>query len=214
LLPSADKKVFQTDLLMLSNGKASRSEAVALLVLLNTVFKGLIEVNRTIPNATGLPEADELRLFVANGGPTLLDEYAPRLVDWLPPANLLHFVVVISLLANAMTLWHRFRLWRIDSARCQLEEQILDLFGHRYTLAEIALLEVAPGDFKPPERALLNGLIHETQRLRERIRRQAASLIVPMGAELYYRYQESLLYTQLQALRQFRERRQAMDDGR
>jgi TRAP-type uncharacterized transport system substrate-binding protein len=49
-LPQTDKKVFRIDLLMLSNGETSRSEAVAMLVLLDRVFKGFIEVNRNTPN--------------------------------------------------------------------------------------------------------------------------------------------------------------------
>ncbi|MDS4027148.1 MAG: hypothetical protein RKO25_09240 [Candidatus Contendobacter sp.] len=95
-LPRTNKKVFQTDLLMLSNGEASRSETVAMLVLLDAIFKNFVEINRSTPNDTGLREARDLKAFLKNGGPSLLDEYAPRLVNLMPPVNILHYVVLIS----------------------------------------------------------------------------------------------------------------------
>jgi hypothetical protein len=126
-------------------------------------------------------------------------------LDILPPANLLHAVVVISLLMNAMTLMHRFRLWRIDHHRVQLEEQTLALFGRHYTVMELALLKPKAEEFNAGRRQRLNVLIDETQALRQRIRRYSVALIVPMGSEMFYRTQETLVEGQLQALRRFRE---------
>jgi len=40
------------------------------------------------------------------------------------------------------------------------------------------------------------------------VRRYSVSFVVPMGAEIYYRHQETLIDEQLQALRQFRARLQ------
>lgn len=205
-LPQTNKNVFQIDLLMLSNGKASRSETVAMLVLLDTVFKGFVEVNRHTPNNTGLQEAQDLKPFLTNGGPSLLDEYAPWLVSLMPPANILHYVVVISLLFNATVVWHRFRLWRIDAKWLKLREQAFDLFGHHYTIEEIGQLQPKPGEFGAHQTERLNELIRDLQLLRPRIRRFSVSLIVPMGAEYYYRQQERMVDDALRALHQLRAR--------
>jgi hypothetical protein len=205
-LPQTDKKVFQTDLLMLSNGEASRSETVAMLVLLDAVFKGFIEVNQNTPNDTKLQEARDLRPFLKNGGPSLLDEYAPRLVNLMPPANILHYVVVISLLFNATVLWHRFRLWRIDAKRLKLQDRAFDLFGHHHTVEEIGQLRPEPGGFSPRQKEILDELIRDFQLLRPWIHQLSVSLIVPLGAELYYRQQERLVEESLRALRQLRAR--------
>lgn len=205
-LPQTDKKVFRIDLLMLSNGEASRSEAVAMLVLLDRVFKGFIEVNRNTPNTTGLQEVTELNPFLKNGGPSLMDEYAPRLMDLMPTPNILHYVVVISLLFNATVLWHRFRLWRIDAKRLKLKERLLDLFGHHFTIEEIMQLQPEPGEFSPRQKEMLDELIRDIQLLRPWIHKLSVSVIVPLGTELYYRQQERLVEDALQALRQFRAR--------
>ena len=212
-LPQTNKKVFQTDLLMLSNGETSRSETVAMLVLLDAVFKGFIEINQSTPNDTGLQEAPDLKPFLRNGGPSLLDEYAPRLVNWMPPANLLHYAVVISVLFNVMVLWHRFRLWRIDAKWLKLKEQTLDLFGHQYTVEEIGKLRLAPGEFSARQKERLDELIRDLQLLRPRIRQLSVSLVVPMGAEYYYRQQERLVDDTLRALRQLRARLYESETG-
>jgi hypothetical protein len=205
-LPRAAKQTFQTDVLVLTHRGVSRSKKMEMLGLLDATFKGFIDLNRNRENRTGLAEIADLKGFLQNGGPDLLDQYAPRLLDILPPANLLHAVVVISLLMNAMTLMHRFRLWRIDHQRVQLEEQTLALFGQAYTVTELALLTPKVGEFDAERRQRLNVLIDETQALRQRIRRYSVALIVPMGSEMFYRTQETLVDGQLQALRRFRAR--------
>jgi hypothetical protein len=212
-LPRTAKKTFQLDMLMLTNRHVSRSKKVEMLGLMDTAFKGFVDLNRNTENHTGLAEVADLRPFVQNGGPSVLDEYAPRLLDFMPPANLLHYVVVVSLLLNAMTLWHRFRLWRIDHQRIHLEDRALAFFGRNHTIMEISLLTPKPGDFDGERRRMLDVLIDETQTLRQRIRRYSVAMIVPMGSEMYYRSQESLVDGQLQALRRFRDRLNRLGKG-
>jgi len=204
--PQTNKKVLQTDLLMLGNREASRSETVAMLVLLDAVFKGFIEVNQNTPNDTGLQEAPDLKPFLKNGGPNLLDEYAPWLVSLMPPANILHYVVLVSLLFNAAAVWHRFRLWRIDAQWLKIKEQTFDLFGHYYTIEEIGQIQPKPGEFNARQTERLHKLIRDLQLLRPRIRQLSVSLIVPMGAEYYYRQQERMVDDALRVLRQLRAR--------
>ncbi len=212
-LPRTASKTFQMDVLMLTRRHVSRSKKVEMLGLMDSVFKGFIDLNRNTENHTGLQEIGDLKPFIQNGGPNVLDEYAPRLLDFMPPANWLHYVVVISLLLNAMTLWHRFRLWRIDQLRIQLEDKALALFGQSHTVMEIALLTPKPGEFNADRRRMLDALIDETQSLRQRVRRYSVAMIVPMGAEMYYRSQEGLVDGQLQALRRFRDRLTKLEKG-
>src|SRR5262245_48572271 len=44
----------------------------------------------------------------------------------------------LSLLFNAMALWHRFRLWRIDAHRVRANGTISLLFGAWVTVGEIS----------------------------------------------------------------------------
>ncbi len=213
-LPLTDKKVLQTDLLMLSNGEASRSQAVAMLVLLDSAFKGFIQVNDTTPNTTNLREAKDLKPFLKNGGPSFMDEYAPRLMDFMPPANILHYLVALSLLFNATVIWHRFRLWRIDAKRLKLKERLLDLFGHQYTIDEIARLQPRPGEFSPRQKEMLDELIRDIQLLRPWIRQLSVSPIVPLGTEIYYRHQERLVEDALRSLHELRGRLRELDEPR
>lgn len=192
LLPKTNKKVFQVDTLVLGDGSASRSDVVALLVLLNETFHGFIDYNRGTPNDTGLAKSRDLLTFIDNGGPNFLDEYAPGLVNLMPPANLFHYVVVISLLMNLLSGWNRWRLYRVDSNRIKIENQIRDLFGSKLTLEEIKLdqhmnIEV--------DKNLLNELIIQSEQLLQRCRKHTVSMVTPLGDENIYRYHEGLIKT-------------------
>jgi hypothetical protein len=213
LLPPANKKVYQVDRLILTNQDASRSEIAALLVLLNTTFKGFIDYNRITPNETGLQEARPLENFIQNNGPSLIDQYAPWLVDLMPPTNILHYVVVVSLLFNATIVWHNFRLWRIDARRLKVEELALRLFGEDMTIAEIERLDPKPGQFSAEDKALIDDIIQQAQELRRWVRKLSLSIVVPMGAEMLYRNQESLIYQKLLVLRRFRDRLNSLGDN-
>lgn len=210
LLPQANRKVYQVDRLVLSRRGARRSASTALLVLANSAFKGFVDYNRGTPNKTGLPESPALERFIQDNGPGLLDQYAPRLVDWMPPANLLHYLVAVSLLFNAAAVWHRFRLWRIDAWRLKLEARTLRLFGEHLTIAEIERLQPEPGQFSAADLAACDDIIAQTEDLRRWVRKLSLSMVAPMGAELFYRYQENLIHHTLAVLRGLRDRLRAV----
>ncbi|HIL79073.1 MAG: TAXI family TRAP transporter solute-binding subunit [Methyloprofundus sp.] len=203
LLPKTNKKVFQVDTLVLGNGSASRSDVVALLILLNETFHGFIDYNRSTPNDTGLAKSKDLLTFIDNGGPNLLDEYAPGLVNLMPPANLFHYVVVISLLMNLLSGWNRWRLYRVDSNRIKIENQIRELFGNKLTLEEIKLDQHINVEV---EKSLLNELIIQSEQLLQRCRKYTVSTVTPLGDENIYRYHEGLIKKQLVILRDLCER--------
>jgi hypothetical protein len=126
----------------------------------------------------------------------------------MPPANWAYFVMGASLLFNAMGFGHRFRLWRIDVARVKLEAEIAAIFGPTTTLGDIA--RAAPGElaaqFSAERRARVEQVIRALEVLVERCRRQSVSMLVPMGQEMTYRYQESLITEALAVLRAFMAR--------
>jgi len=206
LLPKTNKQVFKIDTLVLGDKDASRSEVVALLVLLDQTFHGFIAHNKNTPNETGLTQSKDLLTFIDNGGPSLLDSYAPGLMDFMPPANLLHYVVVISVLMNLLTGWHRLRLYFLDSRRIEIEHLMYNLFGTKLTLAEIDKLELDPDKISENDKSLLNDLIDRSDRLRQRCRKYAPSIVTPLGQENVYRYHEGLITDQLKILRDLGER--------
>lgn len=206
LLPNRDNKVFRVDTLVLGDRDAPRSDVVGLLVLLNETYNGFIPHNRDTRNNTGLAQAKELRTFIDNDGPNVLDEYAPGLLDFMPPANLLHYVVVISVLMNLMTGWHRLRLYVVDSHRTEIENLMYKLFGTELTFEEIHELEVGRYKLTEEDRKLLDELISRSERLRQRCRKYAPSIVTPLGQENIYRYHEGLITQQLKILRDLRER--------
>jgi hypothetical protein len=73
-------------------------------------------------------------------------------------------------------------------------------------VAEIAATEPDLRHRTPEARAQLNAVVKELGQLAERCRRQSLSMLVPMGQEMSYRYQERLIADLLHALRQFRGR--------
>jgi hypothetical protein len=58
----------------------------------------------------------------------------------------------------------------------------------------------------PEVQAQLDTVLAQLTALAERCRRQSLSLLVPMGQEMAYRYQEALMADLLYALRAFRDR--------
>jgi len=92
-----------------------------------------------------------------------------------------------------MNAYSRFRLWRIDANRELLEARLKALSGlgaapeHMKTLPPEAILKT------PQDRQAAEDLMKDLKALRLRCEDQLRSMITPMGREMYYRYQESLI---------------------
>jgi TRAP-type uncharacterized transport system substrate-binding protein len=209
VLPAQDKRVLRVETVVLGNRCASRSATIDMLNVLTRRFPDFIRHNKETPNTTGLEPSATARGFFERGGPELADEYVPWLVDVMPPANWAYVVMGVSLLFNAMGAGHRFRLWRIDDARVKLEAELSPLFGQNVTLGDIS--RTAPsGKLTGKEaKATLESLIAELEKLAARSRRQSLSMLVPMGQEMGYRYQEEIIYQTLSVLRDFVRRSEA-----
>jgi hypothetical protein len=208
-LPPEDKRVLQVDALLVGNGCASLSQTQGLMTAVAEVFPTFVRHNRGQPNQTGLPMPRVAKSFFDDEGPDLLGQYAPWLVDIMPTATWLQLVVGFSMLFSGMALANRFRLWRLDAQRVEIERGIPELFGPGVTVGDIARLP-ATERFRAPEvRATLDDVIDRLAHLLQRCRRHSLSVLVPMGEEMYYRHQETLVADLLHALRAFRDRLRA-----
>lgn len=209
MLPPTDREVLRVNTLVVGNGCARRSQVLGLMGALAEVFPDFVRHNKEHPNATGLPLAAASRGFLDSGGPEVLDEYLPRVADVMPPSNWVHLVMVVSVLFNLMGVANRFVLWRIDAARVRAEQEIALCFGPAATLGDIARLSPAGDLLRPLIGEEIDRVVDELVGLRARSRKLSLSMLVPMGGEMAYRYQESLIDETLSVLRAFRDRYRA-----
>ncbi len=198
LRPEEDKRVLRVDTLVVTNGCAGRSATIDMLTLLADRFPDFVRHNKETSNATGLELAGPAKGFFEHGGPELADEFAPWLVDLMPPANWATILMAVSVLFNVMGAAHRFRMWRIDDARVKLEAELSELFGGGTTLGHIRNMATA---LSPAKRKDLENLVTRFEALGERSRRHSLSMLVPMGQEMGYRYQEGLIHQALDLVR-------------
>lgn len=202
-LPASNRRVLFVDTLVIANRCASRSTTIGLLDVLSHEMPDLVRHNRASPNTSGLREHTTARAYLEAGGPEPLDLYAPWLTDLMPPGNFAYLVMAVSLLFNAMGFGHRFRLWRLDVARVDAEAELVRLFPTGTAIEDIGRLE--PGDeFREEGRvAALRAIIATLELLAVRCRRESLSMLVPMGQEMAYRYQEEVIDRTLGALHAF-----------
>ena len=205
-VPGENKQVLHVDTLVVGNGCASHSVTQGLMTAIAEVFPTFVRHNRDGANLTGMPLSKAARSYFDDQGPDLVGEYAPWIVDILPTATWVQLILGISILFGAMAVWHRFRLWRLDVARVNIERDVTVLFGPGITVGEIAEIPATDQHRTPEARAKLNELVARLAALSDRCRRHSLSLLVPMGQEMAYRYQETLISDLLFALRAFRER--------
>ena len=205
-LPGEDKRVLRLDTLLVGNRCARRSVTQALLTVLTTVFPDFVRDNRDRPNLTGLRWAPAARSYMDNGGPDIVGVYVPWLVDLMPTASWVQLILGLSILNNVMSWWHSFRLWRIDTLRVRIESALPSLFSSRVTVGDIIEMPASAQHRTPEVRAKLDAIIDQLATLSDRCRRYSLSILVPMGQEFAYRYQEALMADLLHALRAFRDR--------
>lgn len=205
-LPPTDKHIIEVDTLVIGNGCARESVTQGIIMALARVFPNFVTVNRERPNLTGLAYASAARSYFDNQGPDPIGEYVPWVIDIMPTARWIQLIFAFSVLFGAQAVWHRFRLWRLDAARVRIEGDVSRLFPPGITVAEIATTPPEQRHRMPEARAQLDAAVIGLTKLTERCRKQSLSMLVPMGQEMNYRYQERLIAELLHALRQFRAR--------
>jgi TRAP-type uncharacterized transport system substrate-binding protein len=184
--PATDRLVGQVDTLVMTNACVRRAERLAFLTLLSEEFPSFVR-NNPPPSAKSQDEAplsDEARQFFTNGEPELADRYFPWLVDLMSPAYWIYLAMAVTILFNAASGYSRFRLSRIDANRERLELRLKALTG-RGSMPEHLRT--------PRDRNAAEELMKDLEALRARCEAQAGSVVTPMGNEMFYRYQESLI---------------------
>jgi len=207
-LPPEPKQVLQVDTLIVGNGCASNGATQGFMMAVADAFPAFIRHNKAQANPAGLPMAAVAKGFYNDEGPDLLGKYAPWAVDIMPLPTWIQLFVGISVIFSAMALLHRFRLWRVDAQRVKIEGEIRAFFGPGVTVGDIAEMAVGPRHLTPEVATGIDGIIGRLARLSDQCRRHSLSMLVPMGEEMSYRYQETLISDLLHALRLFRERLQ------
>jgi TRAP-type uncharacterized transport system substrate-binding protein len=195
-IPAVEKQVAHLGTLVVANPCAKRADRITLLMLLAAELPGFVRSNP--PSATGaatvLPLAPEAQQFFRTGEPELADRYFPWLVNLMSPAYWIYLAMAVTVLFNMMNSYSRFRLWRLDAARERIETSLKALVDPRLTHAQ---LRAAPADrammMKPDRRAAGEAIMKQLVELRARCQRQTSSLFTPMGDEMFYRYQQSLI---------------------
>lgn len=205
-LPRQDTEVLQVDTLIVGNGCASNGVTQGLLTAVSKAFPAFVRYNRDQGELGDVPLATVAENFIVNGGPDLLGRYAPWAVDIMPLPTWIQLGVGLSLLFSAMAVWHRFHLWRIDANRVKIERQIHALVAPGTPAGPIAGLHEAPRALVPGSRERVDELLSRLSTLAQRCRRHSLSVLVPMGEEMSYRYQEALIAELLEALRHYRDR--------
>jgi uncharacterized protein len=194
-IPATDMLVAQVDTLIMTNACVHRAERIAFLMLLSEEFPNFVRDNPP-PSAKSqdqAPLADEARQFFSNGGPELVDRYFPWLVNLMSPAYWIYLAMAITVLFNASNAYSRFRLWRIDANREMLESRLEALTSPGLTRDQIRALPPEAVIKTPQDRKAAEDLMKDLEALRLRCHEQLRSMVTPMGSEMFYRYQESLI---------------------
>jgi uncharacterized protein len=194
-LPEADKLAAQVNTLIIASPCAKRADRIAFLSLLSAEIPDFIKSNPPAwtSSAATVPLAPEARQFFATGEMQFPDRYFPWAVNLMSPVYWVYLLMAATALFNGLRGLSRFRLWRIDAAREKLE-------------AEVQRLQSKPGSSQPfPAQESLADIradiLLRLTELRQRCQRQVSSFVTPMGDEMFYRYQQSLIDRAIAALK-------------
>lgn len=194
-IPPVDRIVPQVNTLVVASPCAKRADRVAFLVLLGAELPGFVRGNPpgSTSATTPLPLSPEARQFFLTGEPEFADRYFPWLVNLMSPAYWVYLAMAATALFNALKGLSRFRLWRIDAAREKLEAEVRKVAGNVVSHGSVLDLPGEDLPVAPEARAALQGLVDRLAALRMRCERYAKSFATPMGDEMFYRYQQSLI---------------------
>ena len=101
--------------------------------------------------------------------------------------------MAITVLFNGMSAYSRFRLWPIDAAREKFETLVKQFVDTGVTHTQMREVSTNRPIDAPHQRAAAETLFQQLLDLRLRCQRYTGSFVTPMGDEMYYRYQQSLI---------------------
>ena len=194
-IPVVDKQIARLGTLLIANSCAQRADRIALLMLIGAELPGFVRGNppSSTSSATVLKLAPEAHQFFLTGEPEIADRYFPWLVNLMSPAYWVYLFMAVTVLFNGLRALSRFRLWRIDAAREKLEMALKELVDPGLTHAQIRSVPAEGVMNGPGRRATAQAIMKRLAELRARCQRQTGSLVTPMGDEMFYRYQQSLI---------------------
>ena len=194
-IPPNDKVVAQVNTLVVTSPCAKRANRIKLLTLLSAELPKFVRSNPpgSTSSATRLSLSPEARQFFLTGEPDFADRYFPWLVNIMPPAYWLYLVMAVTAIFNALKGLSRFWLWRIDDAREKLEAEIRRLAGDVVSHGTSRDFQTNERLVDKDARAAARDILGRLGRLRVRCERQARSYATPMGDEMLFRFQQSLI---------------------
>jgi hypothetical protein len=194
-IPAVDKQIAHLGTLLVASPCARRADRIALLMLLGAELPGFVRGNppSSTSSATTLPLAPEAHQFFLSGQPEIADRYFPWLVNLMSPAYWVYLFMAVTILFNALKAFSRFRLWRIDAAREKLETALKELVQPGLTHVQMRAIPAERVTATAERRAAVLAIRERLVKLRERCQHQTNSLVTPMGDEMFYRYQQSLI---------------------
>jgi TRAP-type uncharacterized transport system substrate-binding protein len=194
-IPATDRPIARLATLVIAGPCSKRADRVALLMLLGAELPGFVRNNPPgfTSAATKLPLATSAHQFFLTGEPELADRYFPWLVNIMSPAYWIYLAMAVTVIFNMMNTYSRFRLWRIDAAREKIETSLKELVDPRLTHIQIRAVPADRVMAAPNKRDAAQAIMERLVELRARCRRQANSMFTPMGDEMFYRYQQSMI---------------------
>jgi TRAP-type uncharacterized transport system substrate-binding protein len=194
-IPPHDKIVPQVNTLVVTSPCAKRADRIKLLALLSAQLPRFVRSNppSSTSSATKLPPSTEARQFFLTGEPEFADRYFPWLVNIMSPAYWIYLVMAVTAIFNGLKGLSRFWLWRIDAMREKLEAEIRQVAGDVVSHGAAPHLSTHAPLVGQEPRAAAQDILKRLAMLRARCERQAKSFATPMGDEMLYRYQQSLI---------------------
>ena len=196
-IPETDKLTPQVNTLLIASSCAKRADRIAFLSLLSAEIPDFIKSNPPAwtSSAATVPLAPEARQFFATGEMQFADRYFPWAVNLMSPVYWVYLLMAATALFNGMRGLSRFRLWRIDAAREKLEGEIQRLSSQ----LEPGSSRQSPGQNSSADRRA--DILRRLTELHRRCQREVSSFVTPMGDEMFYRYQQSLIDRAIAALK-------------
>lgn len=194
-IPPHDKVVPQVNTLVVSSPCAKRATRIELLTLLSAELPRFVRSNppSLTSSVTKLPLSSEARQFFLTGEPEFADRYFPWLVNVMSPAYWIYLVMAVTFMFNALKGLSRFWLYRIDAAREKIEAEVRQVAGD--VVSHGPTRHSSPNELLIDQkaRAAAQDILSRLAMLRARCERRAKSFATPMGDEMFYRYQQSLI---------------------